>query len=61
MMNQEDIKAFQALYKKYIGEDISEKDALEKGNAVLRLICASIKAGAQLAIDEQKHSNRNEN
>ena len=38
MLSQAQIKKFQALYKKQFGKDINEKEALEKGVALLNLM-----------------------
>jgi len=38
MFNDTDIRKYQKLHKRYFGEDISRKEALEKGTNLLRLM-----------------------
>lgn len=38
MLNDEEVRKFQALYKKYFGKKISKEEAYEEGVKLLRLV-----------------------
>lgn len=42
-LTEEDLKEFKRIYKKEFGEDISDKDALEKATRLIRLVKAVYK------------------
>jgi len=49
--SNENIAAFQVLYKKRFGKDISKEDALEQGTKLLRLMASIYKPMTQAQFD----------
>ena len=61
MINEQQIKQFQTLYKNRFGEEISEEEALEKGLKLLRLITLVYKPTAKVENQQKTDNSKNKN